>query len=454
MAAQEYIRLYDLRGNLTAILENAYNIVIEEKLGDAETLSFSIPFEDTKAQHIAHDEEIIYTGKRYIITQIVDGRDESGKETIDVTCECCYIELLNTVKCGKFSIDRRSVEFGLSEILQGTNWTVGSIEGNVNGIYSLEETDQSVLWLVRQWAKITGLEIQWNSIDRKVNLLETIGTDRGAVFRYKKNLKSITRTMKPPEATVIYPRGKGDLTIENANNGIDYLEDYSWYVSQGLSLAEARARFKKEYIWSDEQFMLPENLKEAARKKLSELSRPIISYECNILDLARITRLSENKFFLGDTVTVYDSDLKISIKSRILRLKRYPQEPWKDEVELSYIIPGLQDTIQTGQQQEETPLSDTWLEYVNVPYEPMVTIKFNQKYSLPPTVNACILRNKNDYNYGGSFGYYHMTPNIDLIIEGGENGFLYYTGAVITWGGTPPDEIPDGYVSVQAIGRV
>nr|WP_284700659.1 phage tail spike protein [Thermoanaerobacterium sp. R66] len=341
---KEFIRLYDLHGNLVAILENAYDIVVEEKLNDAETLEFSIPFNDSKSQYIKHDEEVIYANKRYIISQIVDGRDDSGKEIVNVSCELAYIELLNSTKQGEFLIDRKSAIDGLKQLLTGTRWTVGTIEADSDGIYSLKEVDKTVLWLVRQWAKIVGLEIQWDSINRKINMLQQIGSNRGAGFRYKKNLKSIKRTVKPPEATVLYAYGKNGLSIADFNDGKEYLEDYSWYTSQGLTLTEAKAKFRKEYIWQDDRFILTQNLLDAAKKKLAELSQPIISYECNVLDLSSITGLSEDKFFIGDTVRVYDSELKIDVMTRILRLKRYPQEPWKNEVELSYIIPGLQDT--------------------------------------------------------------------------------------------------------------
>lgn len=101
----------------------------------------------------------------------------------------------------------------------------------------------------------------------------------------------------------------------------------------------------------------------------------------------------------------------------------------------------------------EVPLSDTWLEYINIPYQPMVAIRFNQAYTLPPSVNVNILRNTNTPNQGGSLGGLNMTPNVDLIIESVDD-ILKYTGAVITWGGSPPSSIPDGYVSVQVIGRV
>ena len=102
---------------------------------------------------------------------------------------------------------------------------------------------------------------------------------------------------------------------------------------------------------------------------------------------------------------------------------------------------------------DEIPLSDTWLEYINVPYSQSVSIQFNQKYSLPPSVTASILRNKNAANSGSAFGNHNISPNIDLIIEN-EGGYLFYTGAHITFGGSTPSSILNGFISIHVVGRV
>jgi hypothetical protein len=68
-------------------------------------------------------------------------------------------------------------------------------------------------------------------------------------------------------------------------------------------------------------------------------------------------------------------------------------------------------------------------------------------------VTASLLRNILNDNVGSSFGGYNIVPNIDLIIEE-ENGFIFYTGAYITWGGSAPSSIEDAYVSVQVVGRL
>lgn len=102
---------------------------------------------------------------------------------------------------------------------------------------------------------------------------------------------------------------------------------------------------------------------------------------------------------------------------------------------------------------DEVPLSDSWLEYINVPYAQSISVQFNQRYSLPPAVTVGLVRNKNAANSGSAFGNYNISPNIDLIIEN-EGGYLFYTGAFISFGGTVPSSITNGYISVHVVGRV
>lgn len=102
---------------------------------------------------------------------------------------------------------------------------------------------------------------------------------------------------------------------------------------------------------------------------------------------------------------------------------------------------------------DEVPLSDSWLEYINVPYAQSISVQFNQRYSLPPAVTVGLVRNKNAANSGSAFGNYNISPNIDLIIEN-DGGYLFYTGAFISFGGTVPSSITNGYISVHVVGRV
>ncbi|OAO80585.1 Alpha-tubulin suppressor and related RCC1 domain-containing protein-like protein [Anoxybacillus flavithermus] len=340
---RDIIRVYTLDGSLAAYLENAKNIYIDDFLNDKSILYFEIPFNDPKTKLIQYDAQLVYKNRRYIVTKIEDGMEENGDFNFAVTAELNYIELLNKV-FPTIEINAEELRNGLEKILAGTGWKVGIIEpGYEDEIFSIKESRKTALWLVRQVAKIVGLEMQWDSMNRVINLVKRIGSNRGASFRYRKNLKSVKRTITPPEATVIIPYGKNGLTIADVNDGKNYIENYDWYISQGVTLSEARQKYRKEYILEDERFILPGNLKRYAEDMLKEMAFPRISYQVTVLDLSAITGLEEDRFYLGDDVRIYNEDLNLDVTTRILRMKVYPQEPWRNEVELGFLEPGLGD---------------------------------------------------------------------------------------------------------------
>lgn len=340
---RDIIRVYGLDGKLAAYLENAKNIYTDDFVNDKSILYFEMPFNDPKVRLIQYDGQLVYKNRRYIVTEIEDGMNENGQFTFAVTAELAYIELLNRV-FPAIEINTEELKSGLEKILSGTDWKVGIIEtGYEDEIFSLKESRKTALWLVRQVAKIVGLEIQWDSMNRLAHFVKRIGSNRGAGFRYRKNLKSVKRTITPPEATVIIPYGKNGLTIADVNDGKNYVENYDWYVSQGVPLSEARQKYRKEYILEDERFILPGNLKRYAEDMLKEMAFPRISYQVTVLDLSAITGLEEDKFYLGDDVRIYNEDLNLDVTTRILRMKVYPQEPWRNEVELGFLELGLGD---------------------------------------------------------------------------------------------------------------
>lgn len=95
-------------------------------------------------------------------------------------------------------------------------------------------------------------------------------------------------------------------------------------------------------------------------------------------------------------------------------------------------------------------MSNTWFEYINIPYQSSVAVVFNKQYSAPPTVNVSLMRNLNAVNAGASFGNINASANVDLTIANVE-GQMVYTGCVITWGGSPSGS--NLFASIQIIGR-
>ena len=343
----EIPKLYSYFETLEAYLENAANVTQEQELQGVSTLEFDLPLTDPKAADVVVDKEIVWGGRRYYITQTEDIR-EGNQTWKHVRCdEIWLIELGKRLYTQDVDWKGVSVYYGLNTLLQGTNWIIGQIEGDLNKQRWMRESKNNVLYLIREWAHICGYEVEFDSMNRRVFFRLRIGRDNGAVFRYKKNLRSVKRTVEPPEATVLYMYGKGGLALNQVNySSNQYIEDYSYYLDQGFTLEQAHALFKREVVIVDESITSLNDLYDKAWNTLYQLAAPKYTYECTIADLSEQT--GQDAFDVGDVVTVYDEVAGVNIKERIVRIKRVGSRPQDTEVELANPVPVLENILSGG----------------------------------------------------------------------------------------------------------
>jgi len=343
----EIPKLYSYFETLEAYLENASNVTQEQELQGISTLEFDLPLMDPKAADVLVDKEIVWGGRRYYITQTEDVRD--GNQTWKhVKCdEIWATELGKRMYPEDINWEGVSVYYGLNTLLSNTNWIIGQIEGDLNKQRWMKESKNNILFLIRQWAHICGYEVEFDSMNRRVFFRTRIGRDNGAVFRYKKNLRSVKRTVEPPEATVLYMYGKGGLALNQVNySSNQYIEDYSYYLEQGFTLEQAHALFKREVVIVDESITSLNDLYDKAWNTLYQLAAPKYTYECTIADLSEQT--GQDAFDVGDVVTVYDEVAGVNIKERIVRIKRVGSRPQDTEVELANPVPVLENILGGG----------------------------------------------------------------------------------------------------------
>ena len=343
----EIPKLYSYFETLEAYLENAANVTQEQELQGISTLEFDLPLADPKAADVVVDKEIVWGGRRYYIVQIEDER-EGNQAWKHVKCdEIWATELGKRMYPEDINWEGVSVYYGLNTLLQGTNWIIGQIEGDLNKQRWMRESKNNVLYLIREWAHICGYEVEFDSMNRRVFFRLRIGRDNGVVFRYKKNLRSVKRTVEPPEATVLYMYGKGGLALNQVNySSNQYIEDYSYYLDQGFTLEQAHALFKRELVIVDESITSLQDLYDKAWATLGQLAAPKYTYECTIADLSEQT--GQDAFDVGDVVTVYDEVAGVNIKERIVRIKRVGSRPQDTEVELANPVPVLENILSGG----------------------------------------------------------------------------------------------------------
>lgn len=321
---------------------------IDQQFMQTHTLSFRTPIDDPKTYYLVEDAMLEFEDEFYFIDSIQVSR-EGNESYLGVVANALWYRLGERKYLGQFVMSEKTPAQGLAEILaaaqvEGLPWSSGITTADPL-TYSMDTRDSTFLDLIFQWAKITSNEVGFNTKAKKVHLRETIGGNYGLSFRYQRNLTSISREVVPPQVTRLYGYGRLDLSIAGVNpSGEEYIEDYSFYTDQGLDLATAQALYRKDETYKDDSFIDDESLYAAMLRRLEALSQPTVSYAASVVDLSRVTGYAEASFGMGDSVVVEDEPLGISVITRVVRFVRFPYEPERNQVELSFIPVTLPDS--------------------------------------------------------------------------------------------------------------
>lgn len=336
------------------------DLIVDERLDQSETLTLSIPSTSPKAELLELDATLEHGGRSFYVTDRVDARN--AEQTITtVTANAEWYKLGDTIAAGTFILAGETTADGLAAILDGTDWTVDPRTTDDAAPHSIEADDRTHLDLLRSWAKISGKHLRFDSAKKYVALVDVAGRDLGVSFRYRRNVRSVVRRAQPPEVTTLYPYGADELTIAGVNGGKPFVENFSYYTDQGLTLAEARERFTRSRVWYSSTVSVDTDLLAAAEARLALLSAPAVSYELAVVDLSDLTGLGDDsRIDVGDTVRVHDPELGDNVRTTVVRLVTHPNSPERNEVELAYII----DPLGADGDAYRPDTTDQWSQYV------------------------------------------------------------------------------------------
>lgn len=322
--------LFTPDGKYEAVLEKAYNIIVEDELlstsGGYETLTFMMSNYDKKRRLLANEREIEVHGRRYVIRVVDDVKSSSNVCT--VTCDALWYdlndgELRHLMHTDKTTIDART---SVEQQLEGTGWVVGTVDVDGSRPAHTSESVETSLYNLRQISGNFGGDLYFDTSTRTVNLLKHMGVRHQKIFCYEKNTKSIKRTVDTRNLftrfTLIGKDSDGnDVTVEEVNDGKDYVENYEWTDLVGLP------RKIKWHRATDDRFSNKENMLEYMKEWVASYSRPNVSYELDV----SLFDVSPN---LGDYVYVKDNDLGIDGWLRVVARKKNILEPHKSTVQL------------------------------------------------------------------------------------------------------------------------
>ena len=314
-----------------AVLENAFDIIVTSEVNGADTLEFKLPFQDAKRLSLDNEKQVQIVNDVYRIRTVTDDKTSGGRVVTTVYAEAAFYDLAFSEVKETVSFNADTAEAPMAHALAGTDWAVGTV--NVTSKRTWECSEKNALAVLRQTQIIHGGDLIFDCANRLVHLLTFSGNDNGVLFCYRKNMKSIQRVVDTRSlVTRLYAYGKDGMTFASINGGKDYVQDTSYTDEIRISTLDCS------------NFTNPYQMLEYTQNKLEEYAHPRISYVLSAMDLSVLTGYEHEAWALGDIVTVDDKDLKLFVKTRVVRRQYNLQEPWNTVLELSTTLRELGDS--------------------------------------------------------------------------------------------------------------
>lgn len=324
--------LLDRDGAWEAVLENAYEIIVTGEVNGEDTLSFKLPFRDAKRHFLENEKKIQIVDDIYKIRTVSDIKDMQGGTVTEVYAEAEFYDLNVSIRKPEKSFDAETPEAAMAFALEGTEWSVGTV--NVRTKRTWVSAEKNALSVLRAIADLHGGDLVFDCPNRLVHLFTVSGKDSGALFAYKKNMKSIKRVVDTRSlVTRLYATGQDGLTFADINGGKPYLEDFTFTNDIRISSLDLSS------------FTNPYQMKEYTAMRLAQYAKPKVSYVLNAMDLSVLTGFEHEAWSLGDYVRVEDKELGLSVTTRIVRREYNLQEPWNTVLELSTTLKNLGSSV-------------------------------------------------------------------------------------------------------------
>lgn len=321
----------DKNGAWEAVLENAFDIIVTGEVNGSDILEFKLPFHDAKRNALENEKQVQIVNDIYRIRTLTDNKGEDGNTITSVYAEAAFYDLAFSSKKDTADFNADTAEIPMAYALKGTGWGVGTVTVRTKRTWQC--TEKNALSILRQVQTIHGGDLVFDCPNRLVHLLTFGGKDTGALFAYRKNLKTIQRVVDTRSlVTRLYAYGKDGMTFASINNGKEYVESYEFTSEVRVSTLDCS------------NFTNPYQMLEFANLRLAEYAQPRISYVLSAMDLSALTGYEHEAWDLGDIVTVDDRDLNLSVKTRIVRRQYNLQEPWNTVLELSTTLRELGDS--------------------------------------------------------------------------------------------------------------
>jgi hypothetical protein len=291
------------------------NFYIDHKQDGRDWLGFTLAVDSELYRGISEETKVRYRGVDYLCKKISDGHIE------------CEIDL-DFLRKGfhETFTSAKPLSSLLADILP-VGWTAhGAVLIHGSPTIELETcTDLDILTEAQTEYRC------WFSWNHEAKICTVVSADAvvrtGEYVTDELNLRTLSfKGSSVNFCTRLYAYGKSGASIDSVNGGKKYIDDFSY--SSKLIVGY----FKCDYE-------LPANILKAAQYELSLRSHPERSYECDVVDLAKLSdEYDFLDFQLHRTVTLIDTRRGINVDHRIVEYVEYPDEPARNTVTLARAV--------------------------------------------------------------------------------------------------------------------
>lgn len=323
------IKVFDAdRFQGTAVVVKDAKIDIDLSTGDKQ-LSFS-----TETANVIKEEYYIQTEEdEYVVKE----SDNQGNGYTDYIANL-NLEGLDGTCWQDFVVEEATPNAAMAAAISGSGWTLSTSTPDValwaTRKRSFELTNTTTLKIIDKIKEAYLVEVVYNTLKKRVELSERQGVDKGTYFIEGFNLAKLQIKRDTNDlVTRVVPIGADNLTIEDVNNGLTYIENLQY------------SKKVKAVIWEDTNYTDAQALMEAATAYLAEASKPKVSYTVDILDLATMTGQYNSvlDFAIGDTVRIASIETELIDTQRIVKITQYPDTPEKNTCELANKVATFDD---------------------------------------------------------------------------------------------------------------
>lgn len=312
--------------------------------------------------------------QEFVVQEITEDRDVA-----ELHLEHVSYELHNTIVRNR-TYTNSTLHAIFEDLLSDTRWTVGSYD--VGGLWSISFEYISVYEAIKEVIAMTNAEIEF-SVDvgintvtnRTVNIWQRIGSDKGRIFSYAKDMLGVTKSITNEVITAVIGLGKelpddeegnpqGRLNLKaldmpDSPLNEDYVENATAKNLYGIP--NGATKLHRSIIIEFNDIEDANELYLATKAQLDIISQPKFVYEVSV---ALLTDLKD-QVTLGDTVHVYDKDFggdQLSLHGRIVKIKRDLLYPEASQLTIGNVTDDLASHQKQVDQQlaELKSKSSTW----------------------------------------------------------------------------------------------